>query len=718
MFEEPEKYQSIFDIIPIPIWVEDFSEVKSYLISLGLVGLSEEEIRMYLQDNLKIVNNCISKFRILSLNHACVELHKAKSKDDLLENIHNIFSLESLDAFIDQLVYICKEKYSYEGKAIVKTLTNEPIIVLVKSKVLTGYESCLSKVLVSTEDITKTVNSIEHKNNIALQQSNERFIYASQAISDAIWDWNISKGEVFWSSGYYTLFGHKPGLRQEKEDVWEENIHPKDYLKIKASLDTAKSNPNQLKWNSTYRFRKSDGTYAYVSEHSLILRDKNGKAIRMIGALQDITRRKKSEKSIVQKSKFLKIIANLVEAMLTYESWESVLARNLKVIGESADVDRAYLLANHTMKHSSKLCTKKLYVWCKSDDEIDDNLNTETLLSLDENPVLYRNALEKAPFYTHKSSVKTQNLWDYMEANQIVSILLIPIHSKNTLYGFLGFDSCTKEREWTKDLISFLQTIANNFGNAIEKEDFELSLQKLNNQLKDSNKELEISNSELEQFAFVASHDLQEPLRMITSFLTLLEKKYSNQIDDKGKLYIKYAVDGAFQMKQIILDLLEFSRVGSKSNFEISKFEAKSAVNETCDLLASKILESNAKITLGNLPIIQTNKSAFKQLIQNLLSNSLKYTYNDITPVIHIESKDLGSFWEFSIEDNGIGISPEYHSKIFNVFQRLHDKTTYSGTGIGLAICKKIANLIGGDIYLESAVGRGSKFYFTIPKSK
>ncbi|MCH7411689.1 ATP-binding protein [Belliella sp. DSM 111904] len=716
MPQEPQQFQSIFDMIPTPIWVEDFSEVKNHLISIGLFDLDENEVRFFLQENLEIVNSCIANFKVVSLNQACVELHKAKSKEDLLKNMHKIFSLDSLNTFIEQLVCICTKKYYFEGKTTVKTFTNEIVSILIKSKVMIGYEDSLSKVIVTTEDITNQVIQLESLQRNDFHSSNERFIYASQAISDAIWDWNVETGEVFWSSGFYSLFGHKPGIRKEKEDVWENNIHPNDYPFIKSSLDAAKSNPNQLKWSATYRFRKNDGNYAYVSEHSLILRDKNGKAVRMIGALQDITSQKESEKSIIQKTKYLQVIASLVESLLSFESWESVLVRNLGKIGEASDVDRVYLLANQTIKNTNKLCSKKQYIWSKLDEETSKTTDSESSFSLEDFPNIYRQALKKEAYSIKLSSVENPHLKSFMVENRIQSLLLIPIHSKNTLFGFLGFDECQYERDWTEEDISFLQTIANNFGNAIEKEDFELSLQKLNLELKESNHELEISNGELEQFAFVASHDLQEPLRMITSFLSLLEKKYSDQLDEKAKSYINYAVDGAFRMRQIILDLLEFSRVGGKSNIEITRFESVHAILEACDLLAKKIIETNAKINMGTFPIIQTNKSAFIQLVQNILSNSLKYSKKGVYPVISITSKDVGDSWEFSIEDNGIGIPKEYHGKIFNVFQRLHDKNTYSGTGIGLAICKRIVDHIGGQIGLDSRENIGSRFYFTIPK--
>ncbi len=227
--------------------------------------------------------------------------------------------------------------------------------------------------------------------------------------------------------------------------------------------------------------------------------------------------------------------------------------------------------------------------------------------------------------------------------------------------------------------------------------------------------DLEVSNAELEQFAYIASHDLQEPLRMITGFLTQLEKKYGDKLDEKANQYIFYAVDGARRMRQIILDLLDFSRVG-KQDEEIEKIDLNKLVEEVCLLNKRKIEELNAKIEFKNLPTVLEHPSPMIQLFQNLISNALKYNRADITPKVLIKATELKKEWKFSVEDNGIGIEEKYFDKIFNIFQRLHNKSEYSGTGMGLAIVKKIIENQNGKIWLESEKGKGTTFYFTIPK--
>lgn len=234
-------------------------------------------------------------------------------------------------------------------------------------------------------------------------------------------------------------------------------------------------------------------------------------------------------------------------------------------------------------------------------------------------------------------------------------------------------------------------------------------------QLKESYQQLQTKNQELEQFAYIASHDLQEPLRMVNGFLTQLENKYSHQLDDNARKYIFFATDGAKRMQQTILDLLEFSRAGRASG-EAKLTDVSVLVKDVLLLLGKRLEETKAIIQTGLMPVVTAPPVALRQLFQNLLENAIKYQPEGQRPLISIVAKDKTTEWEFSIADNGIGISAEYFERIFLIFQRLHHRDEYSGTGVGLAICKKIIEMLGGKIWVESTVGSGSTFYFTLPK--
>jgi PAS domain S-box-containing protein len=253
------------------------------------------------------------------------------------------------------------------------------------------------------------------------------------------------------------------------------------------------------------------------------------------------------------------------------------------------------------------------------------------------------------------------------------------------------------------------------FADQTRYKEYEVSLKSLNTELKKINRELVLSNVELERFAYVASHDLQEPLRMVTSFLSQLEKKYGEILDEKGKQYIHFAVDGARRMRQIILDLLELSRVGRiQNNFE--EVDLNHVLNETILLYQHRLTETNANIESCHLPTIITVKGRVHQLFQNLIGNALKYQKKEIAALIVVSVEENETHWQFSIKDNGIGINQEHFDRIFAMFQRLHNRDEYSGTGIGLAIVKKIVETLGGEIWVESEQGKGSNFFFTIKK--
>lgn len=253
------------------------------------------------------------------------------------------------------------------------------------------------------------------------------------------------------------------------------------------------------------------------------------------------------------------------------------------------------------------------------------------------------------------------------------------------------------------------------FKDVSERKQSETRLKTLNSRLQKHVKALAISNQELEQFAYVASHDLQEPLRMVSSFLTQIEKKYADILDDKGKSYIGFAVDGAKRMRQIILDLLEFSRVNRHEEAD-EAVDLNSLMEEVSVLLRKKMHEMGAALQWSGLPTIYVAKSPVRQILQNLIDNALKYVAPGVTPIIRVAVLEEEHHWHFSVSDNGIGIDSEYFEKIFIIFQRLHRKDEYSGTGMGLSVCKKIITHLEGEIWLESQVGQGSTFHFTIKK--
>jgi PAS domain S-box-containing protein len=227
--------------------------------------------------------------------------------------------------------------------------------------------------------------------------------------------------------------------------------------------------------------------------------------------------------------------------------------------------------------------------------------------------------------------------------------------------------------------------------------------------------ELARSNNDLEQFAYVASHDLREPLRTVSGFVQLLQKKYADQLDAEARAFIGYAVDGAARMETLIKDLLAYARLGTRGREPVPT-DAGAALRQVLDNLHESIRETAAEITHGELPAVRADPSQLTQLFQNLIGNAIKFR-GEAPPKIHVDASRDGDGWRFSVSDNGIGIEPKHQEQIFEVFRRLHRREQYEGTGIGLAICKKIVDRHGGRIWVESEPGQGATFSFTLPTS-
>jgi PAS domain S-box-containing protein len=311
---------------------------------------------------------------------------------------------------------------------------------------------------------------------------------------------------------------------------------------------------------------------------------------------------------------------------------------------------------------------------------------------------------------------------EFLQQFGVQASAIVPINLRDKLWGLLIVHHCQSPRAWLPSETSLLSQLANQMGIA-------LAQAQLLEQESQQRQELTRSNAELEQFAYIASHDLQEPLRMVMSYLQLLERRYKGQLDHDADEFIGYAVDGAARMQTLIQALLSYARVSSRGK-PFTPVDCNLPLQHALDNLYVAIRESGATITSDPLPIIAGDPTQLTQLFQNLIANAIKFC-PDSPPQIHISGKQLDSgcesqttssdlasatcAWRFSVADNGIGIDPAYLDRIFIIFQRLHSRSAYAGTGIGLAICKKIVERHGGQIWVESETDRGSVFYFIIP---
>jgi signal transduction histidine kinase len=314
-----------------------------------------------------------------------------------------------------------------------------------------------------------------------------------------------------------------------------------------------------------------------------------------------------------------------------------------------------------------------------------------------------------------------------------------PLAKQPHLFGFLLVRAA--DRQALGPYVDFISNIANAIGNVLDTRLHHSQLAKTADllllrtcELQASNRQLEVeirdrqraetaqqalsqdlqrSNAELEQLAYVASHDLQEPLRMVASYMQLLEQKYRGRLDDEAHEFIGFAVDGAKRMQALINDLLTYSRVGS-GTIPMEPTDCNAVLDSALESLRLAMAESGAGIQRADLPVVMGNAAQLTQLFQNLLANAIKFRGEQ--PLrIDVSAEPDGPDWRFTVRDNGIGIEPEYFDRVFVMFQRLHSRSAYAGTGIGLAISKKIVERHGGRIWVESAPGHGAAFKFTLP---
>jgi PAS domain S-box-containing protein len=246
------------------------------------------------------------------------------------------------------------------------------------------------------------------------------------------------------------------------------------------------------------------------------------------------------------------------------------------------------------------------------------------------------------------------------------------------------------------------------------RDDLEVRVNERTDELASTNQVLERSNIELQQFAYIASHDLQSPLRSISGFVQLLQSEYDGKLDKQADDWIRRTIQAIGQMQTMIRDVLAYSRVDSRSR-PFAPIAFLDVFNDALALLESSIHDAGGQVVCGELPVVMGDRSQLVQLMQNLIGNGLKY-HGDKSPNVHVSAQRNENEWTFSVRDNGIGIDPKYHERIFEIFKRLHDQTEYPGTGIGLAVCRRVVTRHGGRIWLESEAGRGSVFHFTLPE--
>lgn len=491
-------------------------------------------------------------------------------------------------------------------------------------------------------------------------ESNEQFEYATRATSEVIWDWDLLTDQVYRSELFMEKYGYINSPEINKAEFWTGIIHPDDREGVAKNLERVFAS-QETYWEQEFRIQTSDQSYAYVCDKGYIIRDQQMKAIRMIGATEDITNRKKAHLEIAKEKEKLENVLRGTEA----GTWEWNVQTGETSYSESWATMIGYTLSELepvTMETWKKLVNPQDLKW--------------TLLDLE---------------------IHLEGNNDFYESEYRMA------HKNGSCVWILDRG---KVSSWTEDGKPLMM-----FGTHLD-----ISKKKAQEEtLLIANKKLKNANEELQIFATLASHDMREPLRMISSFMSLLQKKYGETLDQKANQYIHFAVDGAQRLTFLINDLLEYYKIGfDGENREL--IETKKLIEEIIPFTHRLIYEKDAKIILGNLPNIFAVKTPIRTLFRNLIGNALLFTREGVAPSIEIEGKETEEFWEFSIEDNGIGIDSENLPHIFGILNKVNTRDDYKRTGMGLATAKKIVNQHGGSIWVNSTPHEGSTFFFTLKK--
>ena len=502
---------------------------------------------------------------------------------------------------------------------------------------------------------------------------------------------------------------------------WQEISHPAD---LEAELPYVKQLlAGEIKSFSTEkRFRRKDGYYLWANISGSLVQDSRGKPKYTIGIIQDISERKQAEaekKQVLEQqlrqSQYQQLCASLTLKIRQSLQIKEILQTTVKELQKTLEADRVLffrLFPDASGKVISEAVVPGFPVMLEQA-IIDECCRDRCFEKYREGYIHICNDVEAVQL----NPCYREFLEKYqIRANLIVPVILSISEEENLLenrqsvpypiWGLLCIQQCSTSREWKQLEIELLQQLVNQISIAL----YQAHLLEQETQ---RSKELTRSNEELEQFAYVASHDLQEPLNTVSSYAQLFARRYQGKLDSKADRFIYHLVDGSGRMQQLLKDLLDYSRVGRKQK-TFEQVDCNLALENVLANLQHIIRKNQAQVTYSSLPTVIADFSQLVQLWQNLIGNAIKYRREE-SPSVQVSATLKENVWLFAVRDNGIGIDPKHAERIFLIFQRLHTQEEYSGTGIGLAICQRIVERHGGRIWVESLPGQGSTFYFTLP---
>lgn len=493
------------------------------------------------------------------------------------------------------------------------------------------------------------------------------------------WKWNLLTNEIQWSDSIYNIYGLDDHSLKMTFEIYLNSVHPNDREMVSRKLNYALKTKEETEFEE--RIIRPDGETRYLKSWCKVVLDENGEVIEMNGACLDISESKDIQRRLTKSQILLRNVVR--ELKISNERYKFAnKATNEAIYDIDLEKKSLYWGEGFYRLFGYKTAPYNLY----SDLGL-------LLIHPDERPRVE----EELKVFMNDSSLTNWNAqYRFLKADQSYSYVKEE-----------GYAVRNKEGNVIR--------IIGSFRDISLRKQTEQKMSQLHQERERNLRIMEISNAELEQFAHTISHDLLEPLRMVTGFLAQIEKKYSQLLDEKGMQYVLYALDGAKRMRKIILELLNFSKVGQLDE-EKEQVDLNILIEEILILYRRKIKDKQASFKIAKLPTIYTLKSPARLIFQSLVNNALAFQKKGVPPFIEISFEETESFWSFTVADNGIGIDETMLDRAFILFHRLQADQNLPGTGMGLAVSKKIVESLGGRIWIDSKIGIGSKFHFTLAK--
>ena len=558
---------------------------------------------------------------------------------------------------------------------------------------------------------TRTMEELRQQTERA-QLSEERLRLALEAAQMGIWDWDILSGKVMHSHTTEVIHGLDPSSFEGTFKSFLSNLHPEDHELVTQALHSTLKEGSD--YNIEFRILWPDGSVRWVASKGQVYYDNTGKAVRMTGINMDITDRKRAQEELQLQNRRSQLFAEVTLKIRQSLHIQEILQTTVTEVQRIFQTDRV-LIFQLWLNGFGKIVTEAVnpnWISVLGRNITDDYFASEYLQRYSQGRIYTIADIEKADV--------PHCLIEFMQEFEVKAKLAVPIFLKEKLWGLLVAHQCTSPRQWSSFETELMGQLADQIGIALAQ------AQLLEQETRQS-QELARSNAELQQFASIASHDLQEPLRKIQAFGDRLKTKCNEALTEQGRDYLDRMQNAAGRMQTLIDDLLMLSRIKTKAQ-PFVPVDLAQVIQEVLSDLEVRIDETKGQVEVGSLPTIEADSLQMRQLLQNLIGNALKFHPKTEPPKVRIYSQLLNdeeqqptgnsitpTHCQIVVEDNGIGFDEKYLDRIFNVFQRLQGRSEYEGTGMGLAICRKIAERHGGSLTAESTPGQGATFIVTLP---